>query len=512
MLTDEWDSLYLAAEGDLLYYDQLLPRHHPLVELLDIIPWDSFLPDLECHYDRDRGRPTLPLLISLKLEFLRYWYNLSDRAVLDRVATDVVFRYFVQLRVHVTLSDHTMLTRFRGHLGSEGYQQIFDRLVSYARERGLVKDRLRLKDASHVIANIAVPTALSLFAQLRERMLDCLKNFDADAAVGFEIRAAQEREQTVSQSAVEKLEYRVALVRDILQVLQALPEPPGAATNRFWQEVRETIELAEKIVDDQEHPEKGHRTLSIVDDDARRGKHGGWYEGYVLDILMDADSELITRIDVLEAGGDEAESAVNLVRREQQEHGNQIERISIDGAGFNGAMIRELEDPDGLNVEVIVPPKKEPVPDRFPGTEFELSTDGKSVTCPEGKQSHYRQADSNSTIFRFQRKQCEECPALSRCHPTFGKGPFGRSVSKNKYAAEYERVRERAETEVFASVRREHPAIERKLNEIVNHHRGRRAKYWGTEKIMVQQLMTATVVNIKRMLKLLAGEVRAELA
>lgn len=512
MLTKAWDSLFLAAEADLRYYDRLLPRNHPLVELLDVIPWESFLPGLESHYDRDRGRPTHPLLISLKLEFLRYWYNLSDRAVLDRVATDVVFRYFVQLRVNVTLSDHTMLTRFRGHLGSEGYQQIFKRLVGYAREMGLVKDRLRLMDASHIIANVAVPTALSLFAQLRERMLACLTPFDGDAAAGFQIRAGQERDQTASQSALEKLEYRVALVKDILQVLQSLPEPSGGTTNRFWREVLETIELAEKIVDDQEHPEKGHRTLSIVDEDARRGKHCGWYDGYVVDISMDADSELITQIDVLEAGGDEAKSAVSLIRMEQQEQGNKIAQMSIDGAGFNGEMIRELEDPNGLNVEVIVPPKKVPVSDRLPSTEFELSADGESVTCPEGKQSHYRQADSNSTIFRFQRKQCEGCPLLTLCHPIFGKGPFGRSVSKNTYEAEYDRVRERAKTEVFASVRREHPAIERKLNEIVNHHGGRRAKYWGIGKVKVQQLMTATVVNAKRILKLLTETVRAEVA
>jgi IS5 family transposase len=512
MLTNERDFLYTASEPDLLFYDRLLPQDHPLVLILDFIPWESFLPEIESHYDRVHGRPTIPLLIPLKLEFLRYWYNLTDRGVFDRLATDIVFRYFVRLPVRTDLRDHTLLTRFRGHLGSQGYRQIFDRLIAYAREIGLVKDRLRLKDASHVIANIAVPTTLGLFAQLRQRMLDCLRSFDCDAAVGFEIRADQEREQTVSANAVQKLEYRVALVQDILLVLQALAEPPDAATNRFWQQLRETIELAEKILDDQAHPGKGRRTLSIVDEEARRGKHGEWYDGYIVDINMDADSGLITQIDVLEAGGDEAQSAINLVRREQQEHGNQIERLSIDGAGFNGAMIRELEDPDGLNVEVIVPPKRPPVSNQLPNTEFELSDDGQSVTCPAGKQSYYRQRDSNATIFRFKREQCEGCPLLSRCHPKFGKGPFGRSINKSDFAEEYQRVRERAETAAFAEIRREHPAIERKLNELVNQHGGRRAKYWGLEKVRMQQLMTATVVDIKRIIKLITGEVRAELA
>ena len=53
---------------------------------------------------------------------------------------------------------------------------------------------------------------------------------------------------------------------------------------------------------------------------------------YLTDILMDADSGIITQIHVLEAGGDEARDAVDLVRVERAAHENQIEGLSIDGA------------------------------------------------------------------------------------------------------------------------------------------------------------------------------------
>jgi hypothetical protein len=51
-----------------------------------------------------------------------------------------------------------------------------------------------------------------------------------------------------------------------------------------------------------------------VDPDARRGRHGDWFEGYLVDISMDADSEPITQINVLPASGDEAADAVELIR------------------------------------------------------------------------------------------------------------------------------------------------------------------------------------------------------
>jgi hypothetical protein len=39
--------------------------------------------------------------------------------------------------------------------------------------------------------------------------------------------------------------------------------------------------------------------ISAQDPEARRGKHGDFYEGYLLDTAMDADSELLTALDVL---------------------------------------------------------------------------------------------------------------------------------------------------------------------------------------------------------------------
>ena len=135
------------------------------------------------------------------------------------------------------------------------------------------------------------------------------------------------------------------------------------------------------------------------------------------------------------------------------------------------------------------------------------------ATCPDGKTSQYRQrnTDRNATIFRFRREQCDGCPLLKRCVAKPHQGAFGRSLSKNDYEAEYARARARAETAEFQAVRREHPAVERKLNELLNHHGGRRARYWGRAKVHIQQLMTGMVVNAKQIIKLM-GDKRAESA
>lgn len=512
MLSDDsWR--FRMTDSDVAMYRAILPSDHPLIDALELIPWQSLESVLEGFYCEDRGQPAFRPVFLLKMEFLRYKYNLSDRQVFDRARTDILFRWFLQIPIRFHFPDFTLLTKFRGRLGAEGFKTVFDQLVGFARTAGLVKDRLRLKDASHVIANIAVPTTLKLFGQLRDRLLTQMAKFDKDAAQGYQILADQIREQTLGQNSDARLEPRVTLLQDILYTIRQFAEPPDANTNSSWQELQRLCQLAEQILDDQAHPERGRRTLSLVDSQARRGKHGDWYDGYVLDVLMDADSELITALDVLEAGGDEAKNAIALVRAEQDAHGHQIEQLSIDGAGFNGVMLRELEDPEGLNVTVFVPPKSQPENDLFPPSAFRISESGDSVTCPAGQTSSYRQADKrgNGWIFRFTRSQCDGCPLVTQCKSKPQSGAFGRSVTKSDYETEYQRARQRATTAEYRAVRKEHPAIERKLNDILNHHGGRFARYWGHEKVRAQEFMTGFTANAKQIIKLLTAKPRAAL-
>src|SRR5208282_3449378 len=101
-------------------------------------------------------------------------------------------------------------------------------------------------------------------------------------------------------------------------------------------------------------------------------------------------------------------------------------------------------------------------------------------------------------------KQCAHCPLREQCleHPEREKSR--RTVQKNVYQAEYDKVAEKAKTPEYQATRRVHPKIERKLNELVRHHHCRRARYRGLAKVLVQVICTALVVNVKRIVKLMA--------
>lgn len=502
MLYDRYYQPHLS-EFDQQVFAAFVPPNHFLRRALQRIPWEKFYEVLAPYYSAEMGRPAESPVLLLKLEYLRYHDNLSDRQVIARATTDLSYRYFLQLGVDGVLPDPSSLCYFRGRLGVDGFRNVFRSVIGQARAEGLVKDRLRIKDASHVIANIAVPSTLALVARMRDELLAAAEPFDKLRVQGERVNIELVREATAGQNNEQRLVARVTHLREILLWTEGLPPPAVPDEHPGWQRLLQKCRLAHKLLADQEHPEVGDRMVSTVDPEARRGKHGDWYDGYLVDITVDADSQLITELNVLPAGGDEAADAAPLIRQEEQAHGNDVQGLSMDGAGFNGSMLRELEDPHGLAVDTIVPVPHESASPMFTPDRFVSDPETGRVCCPAGQTSSYQERDQrgHATIHRFKRPTCEGCALLGAClgHPL--RGHFGRTVRKNDYEAEYRRARQKATTVAYQDVRAEHPLVERKLGEMLNRHGGRRAHYWGTGKVLIQELMAALATNVKRMVR-----------
>jgi hypothetical protein len=166
------------------------------------------------------------------------------------------------------------MVRKRADVPVDGFRKVFNQVDRAAREEGVVKDRLRIKDATHVIGNMVVPTALVLVAQARDTLLAAAEPLVPLMAEGERANLELLRETTQSRTPGRRLEARLAQLREIL----------------VW---------AQKIFEDQEDPHADDQTLSSTDPDARRGKHSQWDQGYLPDLVIDADNEQITQINVL---------------------------------------------------------------------------------------------------------------------------------------------------------------------------------------------------------------------
>lgn len=508
-------SVHPMSDWDRHQYERLLPEKSLLRDAARLIPWERLRSRLQKYYSSSSaGQPEYDPVLLLKLEFLCYLSCMGRQSVIDRGRTDLEWKFFLELPIFAGLPDQSTLCVFRKRLGVEGFTEIFNELIAFAREQGVVGDQLRLKDATHIYADIAVPSALGLFAQLRNKMLSAIKQFDPGAAEAYQSACAEMQERTQGENADVRLQARVEMVQDLLAWIRQQPapvdlSPKNATCLKHWQSMQATADLADKILADLANPEGGDKVISVVDPDARRGKHGQYYDGYLLDIMMDADSELVTALNVLPANGDEARDTIELIQAEEAAHGNDVEQVSVDGIGFNGEVLRELTAEDGVNVQVFTPPRAFTTNEGFESSQFELVEGGMRVRCPAGELSGRggtKAGKPNTMFYTFPRKTCAACPLLAQCCPHFNPQGRGRRVSKNEYEKEYQKAREVAQSSSYAEVRRKHSAIERKLNEFVRHHDGRRARHRMRWRCIIQHIVIGTVINLKRIIKLLRAK------
>src|SRR5436190_4771941 len=142
VLAEPWK--YVApTELDERIFAALVPEDHYLRRVKAALDFARLRPLLAQAYPATTGRPAAEPLLMLGLEYLQYHYNLSDRSVVAQAQVNVAFRFFLGLGLDSGLPHPSLLSYFRQRLGPQRHQQLFDAILTQAREHGLVKDRLR---------------------------------------------------------------------------------------------------------------------------------------------------------------------------------------------------------------------------------------------------------------------------------------------------------------------------------------------------------------------------------
>src|SRR6266481_5940969 len=198
------------TEMDLVVFEKLIPADHYLRRLkaaIDFEPCRALVADC---YVEGRGAPAEDPVRLLKLSLLQFQYDLSDSHVLRQAQVNVAFRFFLDLSLESPLPVPSLLSQFRTRLGVDRFTRVFNEILRQGRAQGLVKDRLRLKDATHLIANIALPSTLRLVAQTREQVLKAAACFAAGEVAAHRVHVEAVRAATADLQEEQRLLARVA--------------------------------------------------------------------------------------------------------------------------------------------------------------------------------------------------------------------------------------------------------------------------------------------------------------
>jgi len=209
---------YYVAPTDIdrLVFEKLIPADHYLRRLKAAVDFEPLRALVADCYVEGLGAPAEDPVRMLKLSLLQFQYDLSDSQVLRQAQVNVAFRFFLDLSLESPLPVPSLLSQCRTRLGVERFQRVFNEILRQARAQGLVKDRLRLKDATHLIANIAIPSTLRLVAQTREQVLAAAECFAAAEVVTQRTHIDAMRQATADLREEQRLLARVAHLRDLV--------------------------------------------------------------------------------------------------------------------------------------------------------------------------------------------------------------------------------------------------------------------------------------------------------
>jgi transposase, IS5 family len=147
--------------GDALY-EMAVPKSHFLRQLRGLLDWEEFSRPLLKVYKGGAevgGVPYHPSVL-LRMLLLSYLYKLSERQVEEYVNDSLAAKYFLSLGVHQMAPDHSSLTVFKDRVlakkGPQGFEELFQRVVRLAIEKGIQFGKIQIVDSTHTIADVDV--------------------------------------------------------------------------------------------------------------------------------------------------------------------------------------------------------------------------------------------------------------------------------------------------------------------------------------------------------------------
>lgn len=125
-------------------YERHLPGDHELVRIHQKVDFSFVEEETRELYEERMGRPSWPPEVLFRMLFLEYYANLSDVQISEQCVYNLLYRWFVGLRVGEATPDDTTLVVFRKRLGPERVERFFNKINEQSKAKGLLIGRHKI--------------------------------------------------------------------------------------------------------------------------------------------------------------------------------------------------------------------------------------------------------------------------------------------------------------------------------------------------------------------------------
>lgn len=493
---------------DHIIFEKLVPKDHLLVKIDSIINF-SFIYELVKDQYSPIGRASIDPVMLVKIFLLEYLYRLSDVAVVKRIQTDIVFRWFLNLGINDTVPDDTTLSFFRvQRLKEEHFEAFFIEIVKKCIDLDLIRSNRFIIDSTDVAANVNYPSEKKLARRAFNKVIQEVDQFNELLAA--EIETAIELELDLTYEKSEKVSWQkyFEITQKYLDKLY-IKTYDELQTN---QKYLDAFGLCYDLLDQYTHNKKD-KIVSIVDPDARvaHKSPGNIKKGYKDHIIIDEDSEIILASSQTPFNEGDGKKLKELLQKAESQVGLKPNELSADKA-YGEIENRAFLKDNHIISNIAFYKESSRDSEYFKIKDFIFSDDFKTVTCPNGKSTnafkikHEKAQNRDMKEFQFDTKDCSQCPLIDQCIYRLKNGKY---CHKSRHVTVYLRHdavltdQARVVTPEFTIAYNKRYKIERRFATLVRNHGLRRCRYVKLRGAKIHITLANLATNIIRMVALL---------
>lgn len=470
--------------------------------------------------------------------YIKYHYVYSYRQTEESIKNNLLVRWFVGYGLHQNTPDHSTIHNFESWI-REHHPDSFHLELMHQIDARLPEDQktAQIGDTFATNAHAQVKFLPDLLRDTCQKILHHVLLHDEPlhkqlcAKVDKEALFGQEGEKLTPFLSEKQFKERAEVVGLASFAFLSL-----LRTNWHWlahfrqvdrQQLLEILAILEKILADdfeieriggqvaalhlRAHEKKGtYRVRSITDPDATFRVHNDKINfGYNVNVL--GTTNFIREIHVATGSTPDALPIPVILQNHHHHYGFYPDKIIYDRAAGTGKYVHQVTQVSNgqtqLSVKLIDYDQRT---ERFKPTDFDLSADGLSLTCPQGVTTtrKYRHGKGDGYTYRFIAPMCQECPVktLIRCR---GK-PDIPTTPRNTFISDYSAPRQKAlaysKTPAFKEDMTLRNQVERLIAGLVLHSGARNARVRRIGKVQFQLTMNAMAYNAKRFINILAQQ------
>lgn len=426
--------------------EQLVPKDHLVRRLAGVLDLDWVRPATAEHYS-PTGRPSLDPVVIAKLLLLGYLYNVpSERQLMREVQVNLAYRWYLRYDLNEAIPHHSDLSKARTRFGLAFFERLFADILRRCQEAGLIGGQTVLIDSTVVQAN-------------------------------------------ASLDSVTTLRYRPA---------------------EYWQQLEQTAQTASEVSEETPKP-MGHkrpraqrtcdRKYSRTDPEAsvhhRRG-HAPKV-AYKAHFMADACHGVITAVTATPASEDDTAVVPELLENHES-HCSRPQQAVADQLYGSQDCLGYLQD---KGIETVIRPRQGG--NKHGGLskhQFNYNAQQDVYHCPGGAVLYRRrrQRKDGKAFYSADADVCRSCPWRPQC--VRSKSPDAVRQVTRFDNGHLERAQAACRSPHGRRLfKQRQTCIEGLFGQAKNWHGLGRARWRGRVKMKIQTLLTAAVLNLKKLLK-----------